>query len=71
MRFLSFLFWDLTCFDIGCVGLIVRGFARFVNVRDGSGATPLHLAARQRRPDCVHVLLDNGGLVCASTGNYG
>ncbi|KAJ8631709.1 hypothetical protein MRB53_025032 [Persea americana] len=47
------------------------GFARFVNVRDGSGATPLHLAARQRRPDCVHILLDNGGLACASTGNYG
>lgn len=26
---------------------IVRGFARFVNIRDGNGATPLHLAARQ------------------------
>lgn len=47
------------------------GFARFVNIRDGRGATPLHLAARQRRPDCVHILLDNGALVCASTGGYG
>jgi len=48
-----------------------RGFARFVNVRDGNGATPLHLAARQRRPECVHILLDKGALVCASTGGYG
>ncbi|XP_059430750.1 putative E3 ubiquitin-protein ligase XBAT31 [Corylus avellana] len=47
------------------------GFARFVNIRDGRGATPLHLAARQRRPECVHILLDNGALVCASTGGYG
>ncbi|WOL08429.1 E3 ubiquitin-protein ligase [Canna indica] len=47
------------------------GFARFVNVRDGTGATPLHLAARQKWPDCVHILLDNGSLVCASTGRYG
>ncbi|OWM89299.1 putative E3 ubiquitin-protein ligase XBAT31 [Punica granatum] len=47
------------------------GYARFVNIRDGRGATPLHLAARQRRPDCVHILLDNGALVCASTGGYG
>ncbi|KAJ6827283.1 E3 ubiquitin-protein ligase XB3 [Iris pallida] len=47
------------------------GFTRFVNVRDGNGATPLHLAARQRRPQCVHILLDNGALVCASTGGYG
>ncbi|KAI4368832.1 hypothetical protein MLD38_017344 [Melastoma candidum] len=47
------------------------GYARFVNIRDGRGATPLHLAARQRRPECVHVLLDSGALVCASTGGYG
>ncbi|XP_010253196.1 PREDICTED: putative E3 ubiquitin-protein ligase XBAT31 [Nelumbo nucifera] len=47
------------------------GFTRFVNVRDGKGATPLHLAARQRRPDCVHILLDSGALVCSSTGGYG
>ncbi|KAL8129021.1 hypothetical protein V2J09_018176 [Rumex salicifolius] len=46
------------------------GFARFVNVRDGKGATPLHLAARRRRPNCVQILLDNGALVCASTGSY-
>ncbi|KAJ6299645.1 hypothetical protein OIU76_020592, partial [Salix suchowensis] len=26
------------------------GYARFVNIRDGRGATPLHLAARQKRP---------------------
>ncbi|KAE9461110.1 hypothetical protein C3L33_06970, partial [Rhododendron williamsianum] len=47
------------------------GYARFVNIRDGKGATPLHLAGRQGRPECVHVLLDNGALVCASTGGYG
>ncbi|OVA18346.1 zinc finger protein [Macleaya cordata] len=47
------------------------GFTRFVNVRDDNGATPLHLAARQRQPDCVHILLNNGGLVCASTGGHG
>ncbi|XP_064943902.1 E3 ubiquitin-protein ligase XB3-like isoform X2 [Musa acuminata AAA Group] len=47
------------------------GFARFVNVSDGTGATPLHLAARQKRPSCVHILVDNGALVCASTGRYG
>ncbi|KAL8480558.1 hypothetical protein ACS0TY_027193 [Phlomoides rotata] len=46
------------------------GFSRFVNIRDGSGATPLHLAARQRREDCVHILLSNGALVGASTGGY-
>ncbi|KAL5991963.1 hypothetical protein ACLOJK_012875 [Asimina triloba] len=38
---------------------ILMGFARFVNVRDAHGATPLHLAARRRRPDCVHMLLDS------------
>ncbi|KAL5983332.1 hypothetical protein ACLOJK_017416 [Asimina triloba] len=42
-----------------------------MNVRDEHGATPLHLAARRRRPDCVHMLLDNGSLVCASTSRYG
>lgn len=47
------------------------GFTRFVNIRDGDGATPLHLAARQRRHDCLHILLDNGALVSASTGGYG
>ncbi|XWS53131.1 hypothetical protein CRYUN_Cryun11dG0131500 [Craigia yunnanensis] len=47
------------------------GYARFVNIRDARGATPLHLAARQRGPECVHILLDNGALVCASTGGYG
>ncbi|XAR59000.1 hypothetical protein NMG60_11014611 [Bertholletia excelsa] len=47
------------------------GFARFVNIGDGKGATPLHLAARQSRPECVHVLLESGALVCASTSRYG
>lgn len=47
------------------------GFSRFVNIRDGKGATPLHLAARQGRPQCVHLLLDSGALVCASTGRNG
>ncbi|KAL8141396.1 hypothetical protein V2J09_007417 [Rumex salicifolius] len=46
------------------------GFARFVNVRDSKGATPLHLAARRRQPICVQFLLDNGALVSASTGSY-
>ncbi|KAI3679853.1 hypothetical protein L2E82_50833 [Cichorium intybus] len=46
------------------------GFSRFVNIRDGKGATPLHLAARQQHPNCVHKLLDSGALVCASTGGY-
>jgi ankyrin repeat protein len=48
-----------------------RGFSRFVNIRDGRGATPLHLAARQRRSECVHTLLCSGALVCASTSRYG
>ncbi|KAI8005253.1 Cytochrome P450 87A3 [Camellia lanceoleosa] len=48
-----------------------RGFARFVNIRDKNGATPLHLAARQGWPECVHMLLDSGALVCASTRGYG
>lgn len=52
-------------------GLYFRGYARFVNVRDCRGATPLHLAARQRQPECIHVLLDNGALVSASAGGYG
>lgn len=47
------------------------GFARFVNIRDKNGATPLHLAARQGRAECVHALLDNEALVCASTGGFG
>ncbi|KAI3917755.1 hypothetical protein MKW98_021517, partial [Papaver atlanticum] len=47
------------------------GFARFVNVRDGKGETPLHLASRQRRPECVRILLDSGSLACASTSGYG
>ncbi|GAA0142758.1 homeodomain transcription factor [Lithospermum erythrorhizon] len=47
------------------------GFSRFVNIRDGKGATPLHLASRQKWSQCVHILLDCGALVCASTGGYG
>ncbi|PPR80623.1 hypothetical protein GOBAR_AA40089 [Gossypium barbadense] len=37
----------------------------------GRGATPLHLAARRKQPECVHILLYNGALACASTGRYG
>jgi ankyrin repeat protein len=48
-----------------------RGFARFVNVRDDHGATPLHLAARQGRPGCLQMLLENGAIVSALTGSYG
>ncbi|KAK3140933.1 hypothetical protein QOZ80_5AG0407930 [Eleusine coracana subsp. coracana] len=47
------------------------GYARFVNVRDDHGATPLHLAARQGRPASVQVLLENGAIVSALTGSYG
>ncbi|KAL5227058.1 hypothetical protein ABZP36_015323 [Zizania latifolia] len=47
------------------------GFARFVNVRDEHGATPLHLAARQGRPACVRLLLDKGAIVSAPTAAYG
>ena len=49
---------------------IFRGFARFVNIRDGNGATPLHLAAHQKWSECLHALLDDGALVCASTGGH-
>ncbi|PKA52465.1 E3 ubiquitin-protein ligase XB3 [Apostasia shenzhenica] len=47
------------------------GFARFVNVRDAKGATPLHLAAKQGRASCIRILLDEGALVCSSTGDHG
>lgn len=43
------------------------GYAQFINVRDGSGATPLHLAARSCHPCIVRLLLSNGALVCATT----
>eukprot|EP00252_Welwitschia_mirabilis_P020978 TRINITY_DN525_c0_g1_i1.p1 TRINITY_DN525_c0_g1~~TRINITY_DN525_c0_g1_i1.p1 ORF type:complete len:442 (-),score=91.71 TRINITY_DN525_c0_g1_i1:356-1681(-) len=47
------------------------GFARYVNVRDGDGATPLHLASRMKHPGAIRLLLRNGALVCASTGADG
>ncbi|KAG6499161.1 hypothetical protein ZIOFF_038917 [Zingiber officinale] len=50
---------------------VIRGFARFVNVGDGRGETPLHLAARRRWTECVRVLLDHGALVSSSTREYG
>ncbi|KAG6532463.1 hypothetical protein ZIOFF_006309 [Zingiber officinale] len=49
----------------------IMGFARFVNVGDERGETPLHLAARRRWTECVHVLLDHGALVSSSTREYG
>ena len=42
-----------------------------MNVRDDAGATPLHLAARQGWRRCVHVLLENGAIVSASSGAFG
>ncbi|RWW36256.1 hypothetical protein BHE74_00058735 [Ensete ventricosum] len=42
----------------GRVEVRIPGFARFVNVRDDNGATPLHLAAKQRRPDSCAALLN-------------
>ncbi|CAL5391902.1 unnamed protein product [Camellia sinensis] len=45
-------------------------FARFVNIRDKNGATQLHLAAQQGWSGCVHMLLDSGALVCASSRGY-
>ncbi|KAG6503973.1 hypothetical protein ZIOFF_036297 [Zingiber officinale] len=47
------------------------GFARFVNVGDERGETPLNLAARRRWTECVRVLLDHGALVSSSTREYG
>ncbi|XP_038877653.1 putative E3 ubiquitin-protein ligase XBAT31 isoform X1 [Benincasa hispida] len=47
------------------------GFIRYVNIRDGGGATPLHIAARRRQPQCIQILLANGALVCALTCTYG
>ncbi|XP_020580736.1 E3 ubiquitin-protein ligase XB3-like [Phalaenopsis equestris] len=47
------------------------GFSRFVNVRDAKGETPLHLAAKQNRLDCVRTLLEKGALVSASSGYSG
>ncbi|KAG6534257.1 hypothetical protein ZIOFF_008143 [Zingiber officinale] len=49
----------------------IMGFARFVNVGDERGETPLHLAARRRWTECVRVLLDHEALVSSSTREYG
>lgn len=48
-----------------------RGFARFVNLKDDNGATPLHLASRHGRANSVHILLDNGAIVSSPTTTYG
>ena len=58
-------------YDMALACFACRGFARFVNVRDEHGATPLHLAARQGRPQCVHHLLHAGAIVSAPTASYG
>lgn len=36
------------------------GFTRFVNIRDGNGATPLHLSSHHRRLEYLHPLLNSG-----------
>ncbi|KAG6468204.1 hypothetical protein ZIOFF_072776 [Zingiber officinale] len=47
----------------------IMGFARFVNVGDERGETPLHLAAQRRWTECVSVLLDHGVLFLLPLGN--
>lgn len=65
----------LSCFDRCLIYLeldvVGRGFIRYVNIRDGGGATPLHIAARRRQPQCIRTLLANGALACALTCAYG
>ena len=55
---------------ITVLGLNFSGYVRLVNIRYGRGGAPLHMSARQRFSDCVHILLDSGTLVCASAGGY-
>lgn len=47
------------------------GFVRFVNVRDGYGITPLHMASRQGHAGVLRLLLDSGALVSATTTTTG
>ncbi|KAI7985987.1 60S ribosomal protein L37-3 [Camellia lanceoleosa] len=47
-----------------------RGFARFVNIRDKNGATPLHWATDKDGGVCSYVVR-LGALVCASTRDMG
>lgn len=47
------------------------GFARFINLRDGRGATSLHLAARSSHATVVRLLLSKGSLVSATTTRSG
>ncbi|KAI5071106.1 hypothetical protein GOP47_0013357 [Adiantum capillus-veneris] len=47
------------------------GFSRFLNVRDSSGATPLHLAARFSHAAVVRLLLSKGSIVSATTTRSG
>ncbi|MCO5581915.1 hypothetical protein L7F22_035804 [Adiantum nelumboides] len=49
------------------------GFCRFVNVRDRSGAIPLHMAARAGHAQIVRLLLNHGAFISAvtCTSTYG
>ncbi|MCO5566466.1 hypothetical protein L7F22_020143 [Adiantum nelumboides] len=49
------------------------GFCRFVNVRDRSGAIPLHMAARAGHTQIVRLLLNHGAFISAvtCTSTYG
>lgn len=46
-------------YNIHTIGLLIKNGAK-VNIKDGSGRTPLHYAAYHGDNDICHLLLDNG-----------